>query len=132
MDAPVSLDESPAAFLARMKEAYKNILSILGDTHAKLLSLTNEPYQQDSVDRGYVEDMGTYLCIVLMYKDACSDFSKELLKPVIKDDVVDIGESETKLKVLKMVSSLKWQVQLVCVDFFCGWWAKYMYYQIAV
>ena len=110
MDVPVSLDESPTAFLTRMKEAYKNILSILGDTHAKLLSLTNEPYQQDSVDRGYVEDMGTYLCTVLMYKDACSDFSNELLKPTTKDKEVDIGESETKLKVLKMVSS-------VCVDF---------------
>lgn len=102
-----SLDESPTAFLARVKAACPDIISILSLTQARLLSQSpTEPYLPDSVNEHYVRDKGICFSLRMLHDDTRKKLSESLLKPLKKDQVLDVETVDKKAKIFEMVANL--------------------------
>lgn len=109
----VSLEEGPTTFLARVKQACPDILSIITTKKAKLLTRANESYDPESVNQSYLSDMGAYVSTKIMQEEVIGNLATVLLKPLAKNKTLNIEESEAKGKILKMVALfLKFDIAL--------------------
>ena len=104
LNAAVSLEEDPARFLARVRDACPDILSIITTEQAQLLTLVKEPYNPKDVSQSYVYNMGSYYTAKLMQKETEKNLALGLMKPLTNGKSLNFEEAERKLVTLKMVS----------------------------
>ena len=98
----MSLDEDPTSFLARMKQAYPEIQSILTPKQVKLLRQDpSDPYAKENANEEYLSELSSYYLLHQKCKEVTAALRDSLLKPT--SESVDVENFKTKKDIMEKV-----------------------------
>lgn len=103
-DTVETLDEDPTAFLVRMEGLCPDVLFMLGNKQATLLSENpTDPYDPKNVNEQYLSEMGALYDLKHLYNTGRNALCSSVLKPSDKTKQLDIANFGVKKDTVEKV-----------------------------